>query len=139
MRITMDVTVKAPLEMVWEAWTNPSIIQQWNASSREWYCPVANIDLHVNGRFHYRLEHQDEVESYHFDGVFTRLKLLRLIEYTLDDGRQVSIRFEELPDGIKIIETFDVDPTRSAEQQRSNWQSILSYFKKVVETNYLLS
>lgn len=139
MRITVEITIKAPLEAVWEAWTKPSIIQQWNGASQAWYCPHAVIDLHEGGRFDYQLEHQAGEHSFRASGTFTQLKLLRLIHYKLDDGRQVEIDFEERDQHIHIRQTFDIAPHTSIEAQRAKWQDILNYFKKVVETNALLS
>jgi uncharacterized protein YndB with AHSA1/START domain len=33
MKITIDVTVAVLIEQVWNAWTTPSEIKQWNAAS----------------------------------------------------------------------------------------------------------
>lgn len=140
MRITVEITIKAPLEAVWESWTKPSIIQQWNGVSQDWYCTVADIDLHEGGHFNYRLEHQSDQHSFSVNGTFTRIKLLRLIHYKLDDDRSVEIEFIEQADhSIRITQTFDPSPDTSPQAQQDKWQDIMRYFKKVVETNALLS
>jgi uncharacterized protein YndB with AHSA1/START domain len=139
MQVTVEALVNAPIENVWEAWTTPAVIQQWNAASDDWCCPKAEIDLHEGGLFDYRMESKTGAQGFNFSGHFTRLKLLQRIEYTLTDGRQVAIFFSETADGVLITETFDTSSEYSTEAEKEGWQSILNYFKKVVETNQYLS
>lgn len=138
MEITVETHIHASLETVWEAWTTPSIVQQWN-TSLDWLCPVAEIDLHEGGEFFYRLEKADGSKALDFRGVFKRLKLLRLIEYRFLDGRRVTIDFLEKDSGTTIIETFEASIQEPEEEQKLMWQQILDYFKRIVETNRLLS
>ena len=53
----------------------------------------------------------------------------------MDDGRKASIKFETIPEGVHITETFDPENENSEELQRGGWQYILDNFKKYVETN----
>lgn len=135
MQITVETTVNAKVEAVWEAWTTPAFIQQWNAASSDWCCPKAEIDLHEGGFFNYRMESKDGAMGFDFVGQFTRLKLLHTIEYKIEDGRQVCIYFRENENGVHISETFEAEDMHSAEEQRAGWQAILDYFKKTVETD----
>lgn len=139
MEIIVETQIKAPLESVWEAWTTPAILQEWNGSACDWYCPRAEIDLHEGGHFFYRIEKTDGSETVDFEGVFKRLKLLRLIEYKSYDGKKVCIHFRENPEGTKIFETIEIDPNVATDLQTERLENILAYFKKVVETNRLLS
>lgn len=38
-RITIDTTTDAPVERVWEAYTTPADIMQWNFADDDWCCP----------------------------------------------------------------------------------------------------
>jgi len=49
MKITVETTVRAPLEEVWRAWTTPEDIVRWNAASDDWHTPRAAVDLRVGG------------------------------------------------------------------------------------------
>lgn len=137
MQITVEAHVTAPLETVWEAWTTPNLIKQWNAASMGWFCAKAEIDLHEGGGFFYRMETSHD--SYDICGKFDRLRLLRFIECTLDDGRKVSIHFSENNSGTHVKETFEADASVTEAEQKQRWQSILNYFKKIVETDLLLN
>jgi hypothetical protein len=45
----------------------------------------------------------------------------------------VKVEFEETPEGVKIVESFEPENENSEEMQRSGWQAILDNFKKYVE------
>ena len=55
-------------------------------------------------------------------------------EYFLDAGRVVEVQFEEIPEWIKITETFDAEDIHSTEQQIAGWTAILENFRKYTET-----
>ena len=54
--VTVQAVVAAPPEHVWDAWTDPAAIQQWNAASDDWHCPAATNDLRAGGEFVSRME-----------------------------------------------------------------------------------
>lgn len=72
--------------------------------------------------------------SFDFGGIYTAIEDNRLIEYTVGDGRKVSIIFEDQGNSTKVIETFDPENTNPIEMQRGGWQAILDNFKKYTET-----
>lgn len=139
MEITVETNITAPLESVWEAWTTPKVIQEWNGAMSDWYCPKAEVDLHEGGKFIYQIERSDGSEVVHFEGVFKRLKLLQLIEYRFIDGRRASVHFRENSHGTSVHETIELDPSSPEAQQTSQHGHIMAYFKKIIETNRLLS
>jgi uncharacterized protein YndB with AHSA1/START domain len=133
MKITIETTVNAPLPLVWSAWTTPDDITQWNTASPEWCCPKAVLDLRPEGRFSYRMEARDGSMGFDFEGTFTIIKQHELIEFSLEDNRNVQVAFSETPDGILLQETFEAEDEHAAEQQRQGWQAILDNFKKHTE------
>ena len=56
MNITVETTIKAPIERVWECWTTPEHIVSWNFATDEWRCPSAENDLQPGGRFNCIME-----------------------------------------------------------------------------------
>lgn len=135
MKIRVESIVKADIDATWNAWNSPADINQWNAASDDWHTTNSDVDLTVGGKFCYRMEAKDGSMGFDFDGTYTKIIENKLIEYELDDGRFVLITFEQVADGVKVIETFDVEDEHTAEQQRQGWQSILNRFKKHVEAN----
>lgn len=71
--------------------------------------------------------------GFDFKGTFTNIKPNKIVEYSLDAERKVTIIFLETEEGVKIVEAFEAEDELSADQQRQGWQSILDNFKKHVE------
>ena len=134
MKISIETFVKANIEKVWSAWTTPADINQWNAASDDWHNPRSDNDLKVGGRFCYRMEAKDGRMGFDFGGTYTKVVPQKLIEYVLADNRAVSITFESVNGGVKVVETFEAEDANSAEMQRQGWQCILNRFSSYVES-----
>jgi uncharacterized protein YndB with AHSA1/START domain len=133
--ITVEVLVNAPVEKVWKHWTEPLSIMQWCQASDDWHAPHAENDLRVNGKFTTTMAAKDGSMKFDFDGVYTAVDHLKLINYTIADGRTVSIKFEPQGDKTRVIETFEAEGTHPLEMQRGGWQAILDNFKKHTESH----
>ncbi len=133
MKISIEAAVNAPIESVWQAWTTPSDIESWNAASSEWHCPSAEINLSPGGAFCYRMEAKDGSVGFDFVGKFTKVEPHKLIEYSLEDERPVSIEFIVGDGAVVVRESFEAESETAGEQQRQGWQAILNNFAKHVE------
>lgn len=145
--ITVETTVKAPIEKVWEYWHSPDHIEKWAFASDDWEARDAENDVRVGGKFKTTMAAKDNSAKFDFTGVYTAVTDQKLIEYNMDDpdgdasqpngasGRHVKVEFIETPDGVKIIETFDPENENPVEMQRDGWQAILNNFKKHTESN----
>lgn len=134
-KIKVRAFVEAPVDKVWTFWTDPRYITQWNFASTDWHCPAARNDLRENGRFSYRMEAKDGTHGFYFEGQYTRVEPLKLISYTMDDGRKADIHFREKRDSTEVEEIFDAEKTHSKDMQQTGWQAILNNFKALVENN----
>lgn len=132
-KITVQSTVHAPVAKVWEYWTEPEHITQWNNASDDWHTPVAENDLKVGGKFLTRMEAKDGSFGFDFGGIYDEVKLHEVISYTMGDGRKVSITFKGHENETEVIETFDAESTNPIEMQQAGWQAILDNFKKYAE------
>jgi uncharacterized protein YndB with AHSA1/START domain len=133
MNITIETTVRAPVDQVWRAWTTPADIVQWNAASADWHTTRASVDLRVGGAFSSRMEAKDGSMGFDFAGTYTAVQEHRLIEASFG-GRTLRVEFLLGSDGaVTVRETFDAEETHSIEQQRAGWQAILDSFKRHVE------
>ena len=133
MNITIETTVNAPIDRVWSAWNDPRAIEQWNAASPDWHTPRARVDLREGGSFCSRMEARDGSAGFDFEGTYTRIEPLRLIEYVIGDGRKVRVEFVSKGGTVTVRETFDAENIHSAEQQRQGWQAILDNFARHIE------
>ncbi len=133
--ITIDAIVKAPVEKVWACWIEPQHITKWNQASDDWHTPHAENDLRVGGKFNSTMAAKDGSFSFDFGGVYTKVEKHQAIEYTLGDGRKVSITFLAKGNETRVTETFEAEGTNPIEMQRGGWQAILNNFKKHTEAN----
>lgn len=131
-RITVDANVRAPIERVWQAYTSPDDIIQWNAASDDWHTTEASVDLQVGGAFSSRMEAKDGSAGFDFAGNYTDIVPHRLIEYSFGD-RAARVEFDEKPGGVNVKVTFDAEPTHSNQEQQAGWQAILDNFARYVE------
>ncbi|NOU94409.1 polyketide cyclase [Paenibacillus sp. LMG 31456] len=131
--ITVETTVHAPVEKVWEYWTEPQHITKWSFASNDWHAPNAENDLRVGGKFLTRMEAKDGSFGFDFGGVYDDVRTNEFISYTLGDGRIVTITFISQENDTKIIETFDAESTNSIEMQKAGWQAFLDNFAKYSE------
>lgn len=131
--VTVSTTIIAPLEKVWDLFTNPLHIIHWNHASDDWQTSYAESDLRPGGAFLSRMEARDGSEGFDFSGRFTDVVPGKSIAYTLDDGRNVDILFRETAGRTLVMESFETEDVNSAELQKDGWQAILDSFRKYVE------
>ena len=133
--ITVENTINAPVEKVWEFWTKPEHIIKWCNASDDWHTPRAENDLKVGGKFASRMEAKDGSMGFDFGGVYDAVRTNEYIEYTMGDDRKVKINFSAQENKTKVVESFEAENTHSIEMQQGGWQAILDNFKKYTEAN----
>ena len=134
-QITIETTVNAPVEKVWEYWNKPEHITKWCNASPDWHTPRAENDLQAGGKFSTRMEAKDGSMGFDFWGLYDDVKTNEFIAYTMGDGRKASIIFKEDGNSTGITETFEAEDQNPVEMQRAGWQNILDNFKAHVENN----
>jgi uncharacterized protein YndB with AHSA1/START domain len=133
--ITVENSIKAPVEKIWEYWTSPEHITKWNHASDDWHTTRAENDLRVGGKFSARMEAKDGSFGFDYWGIYDNLTPNQLIESTLGDGRSLKVNFTKNGNETKVVEIFEAEGTNPVEMQRAGWQAILDNFKKYVEAN----
>jgi uncharacterized protein YndB with AHSA1/START domain len=132
--ITVNVLVNASLETVWDSWTNPKHIVNWNFASDDWHAPAAKNDLSIGGAFAYTMAAKDGSFSFDFTGKFTEITPNKSISYILDDDRKVDITLELFEGQVMVIESFEAETQNPEDLQKTGWQAILDNFKKYTES-----
>ncbi|MEY4978301.1 MAG: hypothetical protein RLZZ352_571 [Pseudomonadota bacterium] len=133
MKITVQTIVNAPMASVWQAYTSPEDIVQWNAASDDWHTTKATVDLRPGGAFCSRMEAKDGSFGFDFEGTYTKVIANSLIEYAFGD-RMAQVVFTEGSSGVSVTVCFDAEQIHSVEEQREGWQAILNRFQKHVES-----
>ncbi len=134
-KINVTTVIEASLDKVWECYTNPLHVEEWNHASDDWECPYAESDLVEGGRFLYTMSAIDGSVSFDFEGEFTEIIPEEKIVYRMDDGREAEVTFEDNGDDTVTVTTvFDPETENSPEMQQAGWQAILDNFKQHTET-----
>lgn len=131
--IIVTLEINAPIEKVWECWTNPEDIVNWNFASDDWHCPKAENDLRVGGKFKLTMAAKDDNFSFDFVATYTLVEPMLRIEYSIEDGRKVSVMMVQEDEHVIIIESFEPEKINPREMQHHGWKAIMKNFKKYVE------
>lgn len=135
-KVTLKSTILRPIDKVWEFYTEPEHITQWNFATPEWNCPSAKSDLRSGGNFSYRMEAKDGSFGFDYAGIFDEVIPENKLSYRLDDGRKVEVSFNKIDDSTtEIIEIFEPEASHPVEMQREGWNNILHNFEKYAENN----
>jgi len=124
--------INAPIEKVWNLWTLPEHIKNWNNVSADWHTPFVENDLKVGGKFKFTMGTKDRTTEFDFEGVYTKIEKFSLIEYQLFDGRTANVRFEDNGNEVILTETFESEINAESEQKEF-CTAIIENFKKYVE------
>lgn len=132
-RIVVKSLIKSSIAQVWECWTNPEHVMNWNFASQDWCCPEATIILQEGSEFHYIMAAKDQSMSFDFWGTYQEILKHQNIEIILGDGRKMTVTFESTNDGVIVTELFEPESQNPIEMQKAGWQMILDNFTKYVE------
>ncbi|NJL76810.1 MAG: activator of HSP90 ATPase [Saprospiraceae bacterium] len=131
-KITIQVLVLADKGKVWDYYTKPEHITQWNFAVDTWHCPTASNDMRAGGKYMARMEAKDGSFGFDFEATYNEVVNGEKFTYTMTDKRVVNTTFKALGDKTEITITFDAESENPVEMQQQGWQSILDNFKKYV-------
>ncbi len=132
--ITVTAIISAPLEKVWDCWTNPEHITRWCFASPDWEVGEVSNDIQTGGHFSTIMRAKDGSAGFDFNGVYDEVVEKKSIKYGIEGGRKVAILFEPTDGGVQVTETFEMENENTEEMQRAGWQAILDNFKKHTES-----
>ena len=133
-KIVVTATINADAKKVWDYYTNPAHIVNWNFADPSWHCPTASNDMKVGGIYKARMEAKDGSFGFDFEAIYTEITDGKQFSYEFG-GRNATVTFENQDDQTEVIVSFDPEKENSLEMQKNGWQAILDNFKKYTETN----
>lgn len=126
--ITIGIHIHSDIDTVWDAYTNPEHIVNWNAASDDWHCPKSENDLKVGGKFSSTMAAKDGSMEFDFWGTYDEIIPKELIAYTMGDGRKVEVEFQSDDHCVNVIIEFEPESENSLELQQQGWGAILENF-----------
>jgi uncharacterized protein YndB with AHSA1/START domain len=133
-QVTVEALVDADAKKVWDYYTEPKHITQWNFADPSWHCPSAENDMRVGGTHKARMEAKDGSLGFDFEVVYTEITEGKQFSYEFG-GRSATVNFTDLNNKTKVVVSFDPETENPIEVQQHGWQSILNNFKSYTETN----
>jgi uncharacterized protein YndB with AHSA1/START domain len=131
-KIVVTATIHAPIEKVWECYTNPTHIVNWNFADPSWHCPRAENDMKIGGTYKARMEAKDGSFGFDFEAVYTEINEGKRFAFEFG-GRISTYEFNDLGADTLLSITFDPETENSIELQKNGWQLILNNFKLYTE------
>jgi uncharacterized protein YndB with AHSA1/START domain len=127
-------TIRAPVDRVFAAWTQPEQIRQW-WGPRPVTCPHAEVDLRVGGRYRIGNLLPDGAVVW-ISGEFEEIAEDRLVyTWSMDPGapfQRVTVRFEPRNGGTEVIIVHERIVSEAAyESHLEGWQGCLDGLERL--------
>ena len=132
-KITVSALINADKSKVWDCYTNPAHIVNWNFADPSWQCPKAENDLTIGGKYLARMEAKDGSFGFDFEAIYTNIDMGNSFSYGFGD-RFCDVSFKEVDGQTEITVSFDPETEHPVEMQQAGWQAILNNFKSYVES-----
>jgi uncharacterized protein YndB with AHSA1/START domain len=134
-KITISASIAADKQKVWNYYTQPEHITQWNFADPSWHCPAASNELQPGGRYFARMEAKDGSFGFDFIATYTDIKPGDHFSYQFGD-RFATVNLSDNNRYTELTISFDPETENSLELQRNGWQAILNNFKNYTENHY---
>ena len=106
----------APRERVFDAWTNPKVLQQWWAAGPNWDTPTAEVDARPGGNYRLAMHDPDSGETHTLVGEFREVTPPERLVYTWtwesnvdamsgSENTLVEVDFREDGDATEVVVT----------------------------------
>ncbi|MAW96557.1 MULTISPECIES: SRPBCC domain-containing protein [unclassified Leeuwenhoekiella] len=132
--ITVSAQIAADKSKVWDYYTSPKHIKNWNFADPSWHCPEAKNDLKVGGTYFARMEARDGSFGFDFEAEYTKINMGTGFTYEFG-GRECAVVLQESDDLTQITVTFEPEDQNPIDLQQQGWQAILNNFKQYTESN----
>ena len=130
--ITANIALKK--QIVWDLYTNPLHIINWNFASDDWCCPRASNEVKVGGKYVGRMEAKDGSFGFDFEAIYNEVVVGEYFVYTTPDNRVIKVAFQSIGDSTEVNIEFDAENQNALELQQNGWQAILNNFKSYAES-----
>jgi uncharacterized protein YndB with AHSA1/START domain len=130
--ITANIALKK--QIVWDLYTNPLHIINWNFASDDWCCPRASNEVKVGGKYVGRMEAKDGSFGFDFEAIYNEVVVGEYFVYTTPDNRVIKATFQSIGDITELNIEFDAENQNALELQENGWQAILNNFKSYAES-----
>jgi len=133
--LRLERSFDAPVEDVFDAWTNPEVLRRWWSAGANWRTPVAEVDLRVGGRYRLSMEDPEAGARHTVRGEYIEVRRPRRLVYSWcweeGDGRTghvSTVAVDFLGNGERttvVLEHSGLESADSREKHRVGWEGCL--------------
>jgi uncharacterized protein YndB with AHSA1/START domain len=136
--VRIERTFDAPAEDVFDAWTNPEVMQRWFHCAPDWHTPIAEVDLRVGGKVRVVMRRPDGTEV-QANGQYTVIdRPHRLVmTWTFDDdpsnAQLIELSFSESEGATSVLMVntgISTDERRDAQDE--GWHGCLDELGRIL-------
>jgi uncharacterized protein YndB with AHSA1/START domain len=126
--LRIERSFRAPIESVFDAWTNADVLRRWLHVKADWETPVAEIELLVGGRIRIVMRDPGDGAQYGASGEYRlierphRLVFTWTFDHHPDNEQLIELEFSER-EGVTSVVMINsaIESERQWEQQHSGW------------------
>ena len=138
--LTINRTINAPREKVFEAWTDPEQLRRWWGVAEGWTAVIAEVDLRVGGTYRLGMLEPGKDHPYVAAGVYREILPPEKLVFTFAWERTphdtpdwvpsetlVSIEFLDRGDSTELVLTHDQFPDENMKNEHNEgWNGVLA-------------
>ena len=138
--LTINRTINAPREKVFEAWTDPEQLRRWWGVAEGWTAVIAEVDLRVGGTYRLGMLEPGKDHRYVAAGVYREILPPEKLVFTFAWERTphdtsdwipsetlVSIEFLDRGDSTELVLTHDQFPDENMKNEHNEgWNGVLA-------------
>ena len=126
--ILIERVIAAPIDLVFDVYTDEKHILHWNRASEDWTTPFAESDPVVGGKFRVGYGSPDGKNDFVFEGTYDVVDRPHQLNYHIaGDARPVAINFSSEGEGkTKVSLELTLETENAEELQRDGWSAILA-------------
>jgi uncharacterized protein YndB with AHSA1/START domain len=144
--VRLERTFAASPEEVFDAWTNPEVLERWWASKPAWTSPGCDVDLRVGGRYTLRMRDDEDGHVHAVAGEYREVDRPHRLVYTWcwegtdglhhGDVSVVSVEFRAQGAGTTVVlEHAELASQESRVRHAAGWEGSLDNLARRIFDN----
>jgi uncharacterized protein YndB with AHSA1/START domain len=135
--LRMERRFSAAPDAVFDAWTNPEVLQRWWAAGPGWETPVAEVDLRPGGRYRLTMRDPQAGAEHTVGGEYLEVQRPDRLSYTwawepAAESSRVTVDFLGDGDGTRVELTHsDLPSDESRAQHEHGWNACFDNLERV--------
>lgn len=140
--LRLQRTFDAPVDAVFDAWTNPEVLRRWWVANSSWRTAAAEVDLRVGGRYRLSMEDPDAAHLHTVRGEYREVRRPERLVYSWaweeadgQTGEASTVTVDFIGEGERttvVLEHSGLASADSRDGHRSGWEGCLSNLQSKV-------